>query len=585
FDRVVRHFPNSHYRPRAQSAGDALKGRSDAQTASKQPAAPPAARPAKPTAASAVPAVVEASRNAQRFYEKAQANDRRLEQRPELKKMRDQWLRSITPYRQALQADPDGPLAPAAIYGLARSYEGLHHWSRNEVDRIQAQKSYEQLIAGYPASPEAAKARSSLGVSVGSPVPHGKENEDAIARVIETAQTAPSTAQSPALTQGTGQPAMVEGLRFWSNPRYTRVVIDADQDAIFTYNELREDPAIGKPQRLYIDVHNSRLSNNLQRSIPINDDLLSDARAGQYTADTVRVVVDIKSAQTFKIFALKNPFRIVLDVWGVETDTVTASLPPGVAPSPSSQRLPPSAIVKQLALGVRRIVIDPGHGGRDPGAPGAIKGVQEKDVVLAISKLLAQKLREQLKCEVILTRDKDVYLSLEERTAIANTQNADLFVSIHTNASPDRRATGFETYILNLATDDEAIRVAARENATSMKNISDLDSILKDLMQNAKVNESTRLASYVQDGALTQLGKKYTIRNKGVKKAPFYVLLGAQMPSILVETGFISNPEECRKLISPEYQRVLVQGIVDGIKRYIDEVNPTALRQVNSGPS
>ena len=384
FDRVVRHFPNSQYRPRAQSAGNALKGRSDAQTASKQPAAPPAAPPAKPAAAPVAPAVVEASRKAQRLYEQAQANDRRLEQRPELKKMRDQWLRSITPYRQALQADPDGPLAPAAIYGLARSYEGLHHWSRNEVDRIQAQKSYEQLIAGYPDSPEAAKARSSLGVTVGSPMPHGKENGDAIAQVIETAQTAPSIAQSPALTQGTGQPAMVEGLRFWSNPRYTRVVIDADQDAIFTYNELREDPAIGKPQRLYIDVHNSRLSNNLQRSIPINDDLLSDARAGQYTADTVRVVVDIKSAQTFKIFALKNPFRIVLDVWGVETDTVAASPPPGVAPSPSSQRLPPSAIVKQLALGVRRIVIDPGHGGHDQGG-GVRAGEYEKDITLKLA--------------------------------------------------------------------------------------------------------------------------------------------------------------------------------------------------------
>jgi N-acetylmuramoyl-L-alanine amidase len=151
---------------------------------------------------------------------------------------------------------------------------------------------------------------------------------------------------------------MVEGLRFWSNPRYTRVVIDASQDAVFTYNELREDPAIGKPQRIYIDVHNSRLSKDLQRVIPINDDLLSDARAGQYTDDTVRVVVDIKSAKTFKIFSLKTPFA---SCWtcGAWTDTV-AAVAAGPCQAPSSQRLPPSAIVKQLALGVRRIVIDPG---------------------------------------------------------------------------------------------------------------------------------------------------------------------------------------------------------------------------------
>jgi len=198
--------------------------------------------------------------------------------------------------------------------------------------------------------------------------------------------------------------------------------------------------------------------------------------------------------------------------------------------------------------------------------------------VLDISKRLAEKIRAQLKYEVILTRDKDVFLSLEERTAIANTQSADLFISIHTNASPSRRANGFETYILNLATDEEAIRVAARENATSMKNISDLESILKDLMQNAKVNESTRLATHVQNGALARLGVRFNVVDKGVKQAPFYVLLGAEMPSILVEAGFISNPEECRRLIDPEYQSLVAQGIVDGIKRYIEEVAPTAMR-------
>ena len=107
-------------------------------------------------------------------------------------------------------------------------------------------------------------------------------------------------------------PSVVEGLRFWSNPRYTRVVIDANQNSQFSFHELREDPSIGKPQRIYIDVHNSRLSDSLQRVVPINDNLLSDARAGQYTPKTVRVVVDIKSAKTYKIFPLKNPFRIVL---------------------------------------------------------------------------------------------------------------------------------------------------------------------------------------------------------------------------------------------------------------------------------
>ena len=254
------------------------------------------------------------------------------------------------------------------------------------------------------------------------------------------------------------------------------------------------------------------------------------------------------------------------------------------ATSHANNKLPQSALAKQLALGVRRIIIDPGHGGRDYGAPGHLKGVHEKRVVLQLGKRLAKMLRSQLNCETILTRDKDVYLSLEERTAIANTRNADLFISIHTNASPDKRAMGVETFILNLATDDEAIRVAALENATSTKNISDLDSILQDLMQNAKVSESSRLASYVQQSMLGRLRKNFhQVKSKGVKQAPFYVLLGADMPAILVETSFISNPTECKRLTTPAYQEALCQGIVSGVKRYIEEIKPIALSGIHPG--
>jgi N-acetylmuramoyl-L-alanine amidase len=287
-------------------------------------------------------------------------------------------------------------------------------------------------------------------------------------------------------------------------------------------------------------------------------------------------VVDIKSFKTFKIFSLKNPFRVVLDVWGVEKEDAD-QLPARV--DAKGKKLPPSAIVKQLALGVRRVVIDPGHGGKDYGAPGYLKGVHEKEVVLRISKMLKQMIRDQIKCDVVLTRDSDKYLSLEERTAMANTHNADLFISVHTNASRDRRAHGIETYILNLATDDEAIRVAAMENATSARNISDLDTILTDLMNNAKVSESTRLGSYVQQSMNARLKKKYKhIRSKGLKQAPFYVLLGAEMPSILIETAFISNSRECRRLVDKKYLKHMCQGIVDGIERYIRETNPTALK-------
>jgi len=564
FDRVIRGYPKSRYRAKARQAKkDLLKGRGVSQTKAK-----------KKTSS------VSRDASARSAYNRAKNDYNNLQQRPKLKKYRDRWMRSINGYQKAYDLSPQGDLAAASLYGVARCYDELHHFSRRDSDLTRAYDAYRKVIAEFPDSAYADKAKTALPVESGY-ARSMTTKDDEIAQVIKDANIHQPGQNDQRSMATSGDPAQVHGLRFWSNPRYTRVVIDANKNTIFTYRELREDPAIGKPQRIYIDVHNSRLGKDLQKVVPINDNLLSDARAGQYTKDTVRVVVDIKSSKTFKIFSLKNPFRVVLDVWGKEKETAQQAVP---AVGPKGKKLPPSAIVKQLALGVRRVVIDPGHGGKDYGAPGYLKGIHEKKVVLQISRLLKKMLEDQVKCEVVLTRSSDRYLSLEERTAIANTQNADLFISIHTNASRDRRAHGIETYILTLATDDEAIRVAAMENATSARNISDLDSILQDLMNNAKVNESTRLGSYVQQSMSRRLKAKFkNVRNKGIKQAPFYVLLGADMPSILIETSFISNPRECKRLINKSYQKHMVQGIVDGIKRYIEETNPTAHRPSATG--
>jgi N-acetylmuramoyl-L-alanine amidase len=559
FDRVIAEYPKSRYRPKAKrDKQKLLAGRTI------QPSAAPTSQ-------------------SEKWYEKAEAAYAMLQRKPKLKKYRDRWLKCIEYYRNAYQADPDGAKASAALFGLARCYGELYEHSFSALDRTQSRRTYQEIIDRFPDSPYAGKAEAALGISSSE---SADNNSDDISNVIQQASDMAAADRSDdRQVASPNNPASVEGLRFWSNPRYTRVVIDADKDTVFSYRELREDPDIGKPQRIYIDVHNSRLGRNLQKVVPINDNLLSDARAGQYTTDNVRVVVDIKSFKTYKIFSLKNPFRIVLDVWGSDADTPSQSTPTIMA-KPGKGKIPAGAIAKQLALGVRRIVIDPGHGGKDYGAPGYLKGVHEKQVVLAVGKRLQSMIRSQLKCEAILTRSADKYLSLEERTAMANTQDADLFISIHTNASPDRRAYGLETYILNLATDDEAIRVAARENATSTKNISDLDSILQSLMTNAKVSESTRLASYVQQSVAGTLKRKYKyIRSKGIKQAPFYVLLGADMPSILIETSFISNPRECKRLVNKNYQIQLCQGIINGIKRYIQETNPTAFRPAANGRS
>jgi N-acetylmuramoyl-L-alanine amidase len=558
FDRVIRGYPKSSYRAKAQQAQKRLRYGQPKKTE------------------------VSSDARARTYYKQAQAKYRQIQHNPGWKKYRDKWLACANGYLKAYGADTDGPLAAASLFGAAQCYEELYTHSYRTADKAHGRERYRQLIDEFPDSAYATKAATALGVEIQTPVAP-PANDDISQVIVQNAPyQEPSAENGPMATSET--PAVVEGLRFWSNPRYTRVVIDADRDTVFSYRELREDPSIGKPQRIYIDVHQSRLGKNIQKVVPINDNLLSDARAGQYSGDTVRVVVDIKSFKTFKIFSLKNPFRVVLDVWGIDVDHATPKqVQPPVA-GKRGEKLPPSAIVKQLALGVRRIVIDPGHGGRDYGAPGYLKGVHEKYVVLQIAKQLKQMITAELKCDVLLTRSGDKYLSLEERTAIANTKNADLFISIHTNASSDRRAYGIETYILNLATDDEAIRVAAMENATSKKNISDLDSILQDLMKNAKVSESTRLASYVQQSISSRLKKaKYkNIRNKGIKQAPFYVLLGADMPSILIETSFISNPRECKRLSDVTYQKQLCRGILEGIKRYIKETNPVAYQQART---
>jgi N-acetylmuramoyl-L-alanine amidase len=412
----------------------------------------------------------------------------------------------------------------------------------------------------------------------------------------------------------------IKNIRYWSTPTYTRVVIDADTQVKFSSNLLKEDASNKKPRRLYIDLENSRVSSEIESDITIKDGLLQGARAGQYNKNTVRVVLDINNLGDFKIFPLYDPFRIVIDVQGTggqikETQKQTASASDAgpasssgagpseakgpIASSSASSSTTSSAsstkasntrtarkgiykpdgadqdvsLARQLGLTVKTVVIDPGHGGKDPGT--FLKGgVQEKDLTLDIAKRLAAKLKKEVGCDVLLTRDKDVFIPLDERTAFANVNSADLFISIHVNAHKKSSVYGLETYFLNMATDESAVIVAARENATSEKKISDLQSILNDLMLNTKISESSKLAYKVQDGIMSGVRKTYKVnKSLGVKQAPFYVLIGAKMPAVLIETGFISNPTEKKRLLSNSYKDILTNGIVTGVKSYIKSID------------
>lgn len=569
YQRIINRFPSSKYKDRSARAIRKITGKSKpaAQTVRKQTAQPKTTEAAKAK------------------YTRAESCYNSLRESPMKMKYRDNWMRCINGFDAAYEQDPDGPWAAVSLYMKGKLYQELYRISKSSSDLRTTHEVFGQVIEQFPDSRYQVKATLII-----ASLPKVKKNQsgddtDDIGRAIASNQPKTKLPETAATVDGM---VTVKSLRFWSNPNYTRIVIDADAETSFYHHLLKEDPDLQKPPRLYVELTQSRLGKDIRKLIPINDDLLIDARAGQYTDDLVRVVVDLKSFNTYKIFSLKDPFRIVIDVWGKDAKQA-ASEPKSRVTVKKGTKLPPSALAKQLSLGVERIVVDPGHGGKDYGAPGYLKGVHEKKVVLQIARRLAQKLEKELNCEVILTRNGDRFLTLEERTAFANTKNADLFISLHTNASRDRRAYGIETYFLNLATDDEAIRVAAMENATSKKNISDLETILNDLMQNAKINESSRLAGYVQTSIYSHLRNKgYSrIKSKGVKQAPFYVLLGAQMPAILIETSFISNSRECKRLVDSKYQERLVEGITAGVKKYIKEINPTVYYRPSrvSGPS
>jgi len=537
------------------------------------------------------PRVLSAATAKDKYYN-AEACYKKLRHNPKKQKYRDKWLGCIKKFEAVYHYDSKGPWAAAGLYMSGQLYQELYKRSFKRSDQEMAIDIYERIITDFPESKYKQKADYALRnisykkvskIDSKKEIPEKdveKVEKDSIDAEIEKLISTPLPDEKD-LKGAKNMEAKILGLRYWSNPSYTRVVVDADNEVSYTHRLLKKDASIKKPQRLYIDLNNSRLAKDITKVVPINDNLLIDARAGQYASNRVRVVVDIKSFETYKIFSLKNPFRIVIDVWG----TIDKTIPPEIEVSKKNAKIPPGALAKQLVLGVSRIVIDPGHGGRDYGAPGYLRGVHEKDVVLKLSRRLAKKIRKELGCEVIMTRNSDRNLTLEERTAIANTKNADLFISIHTNAVRDRRAYGIETFFLNLATDNDAILVAARENATSTKNISDLETILSDLMQNAKINESSRLAVHVQKSMDLHLRNHYSrIKSKGVKQAPFYVLLGAQMPAILIETSFISNPRECKRLNDIAYQEQMSEAIVNGIKEYIKEMNPTALMEENPNP-
>lgn len=251
--------------------------------------------------------------------------------------------------------------------------------------------------------------------------------------------------------------------------------------------------------------------------------------------------------------------------------SVAAPPPPknrtaALVPTPPSGRTGLS-LSRQLGLGVSRIVIDPGHGGHDPGA--RVDGLDEADLVLDIALRLEKLLAKDGNTEVVLTRRDDVFIPLEERPAMAIREDADLYLSIHANASEDPRARGVETYFLNFAPNPQAEAIAARENAGSTRNIRNLQDLVKTIALNDKIDESRDFAAQVQSSLAERLRRSNrTVRNLGVKQAPFAVLVGTTMPSILTEIAFITNRQEGALLRTDAYRQQIAEALLAGIRRY-----------------
>jgi N-acetylmuramoyl-L-alanine amidase len=251
------------------------------------------------------------------------------------------------------------------------------------------------------------------------------------------------------------------------------------------------------------------------------------------------------------------------------------------APNAAGER----SLIRALGLKIGKIVVDAGHGGHDTGTIGP-NGLEEKDLVLDVALKLGKLLEDKLGAEVVYTRDDDTFIPLETRTAIANKEQADLFISIHANSSDDPTARGVETYYLNFTSRADALEVAARENAVSEKSIHELQDLVKKIALKEKIGESREFASDVQRSLYSGLSAKSpSLRNRGVKKAPFVVLIGANMPSILAEISFVSNPDDAKKLKTNDYRQRIADSLYKGVSRYVNSLSGVKVASKNNGSS
>jgi len=471
----------------------------------------------------------------------------------------------MTSFESLVRRFPTSGYADNALWQAADLADAAYQKFNRAEDRERAVRFYQWLVREYPASSLVARANAKV-VSLLAP---------------------PQAPEGPRATLTSIQRTVL--------PDTVRVTLELDREV--TYHEQR----LAGPDRLFFDLWNVQLTPALMdKVLTYTSDIVSKIRVGRHPGNTVRVVLDLQDVAKYSVFTLYGPFRLVIDaerqVARTET-TPTATAPQAIEPAPLPAVPPPVAalpvvkpvivaappapppvapdanaaggfsIARQLGLSVSRIVIDPGHGGHDPGVLG--RGLDEATLVLDVALRLEKLLQKEPGLEVVLTRRTDVYVPLEERTEIANRHSADMFLSIHANASRNTSAKGIETFYLSFASSPEAEAVAARENSASAREMHQLPDIIKAITLNNKLDESRDLATMVQDALVTNLRRSNKgIKSRGVKKAPFVVLIGAAMPSVLAEISFVSNKQELSLLKTAAYKQKIAESLYNAVMKY-----------------
>jgi N-acetylmuramoyl-L-alanine amidase len=560
---------------------------------------------AAPVAAAVLlcPAVPQAApANAADLYARALSREQAVRSNPSASA--DDIRAIAKAYDDIVAKFPSSGYADNALWQAGNLFGFAYTRTHEAADRLRAQHDLQWLKSQYASSSFAKQVDGALA-RLGAPdatTAGGVEKTagtslSPASSSTPVAQTTPlaSTVPDPVLPPPSGPAAFVKSITESALPRGERITVELSREVAFAGDR------VDRPDRVFYDFSNVVIPSSVaDKAQGINGSIVKSLRVSPHKVGVARLVLELNGAPRYSAFPLYNPFRLVIDLESSAPPPVTiaapapvftpppaASAPPivektaapdkpvtsipvsdGPAPAaPASTKSGDYSLARQLGLSVSRIVIDAGHGGHDPGAQGF--GVNESELVLDVAQRLAKLLQAQPGVQVVLTRDSDEFIPLQERTAIANREGADLFVSIHANASRQATAHGVETYFLNFASNPAAEAVAARENATSTETMGTLPEILKAIALNNKLAESRELATMVQTSMVARLGaQNKSIRDLGVKQAPFVVLIGAQMPSILAEISFVTNHTDATLLKQDKYRQRIAQALCDGVLKY-----------------